>query len=323
MAAILRWGIPILAVLVLAAMIWIGYHQKWTGFGESMTSAGEPIPAKTLWNWLELLIIPVVLATGAVWFNWSQQQLEFAVTEERAQIERELEEERLKESRLQAYLDSMSDLLLHEHLRTSDVDSEVSQVARARTLTVLRHLDGERKGILLRFLKEAGLIDRADPVISLLDADLSEAKLFSVNLENAMLAGVDLRRADLQRTVLSGSSLVDANLGHALMLDAKLSEADLSGAQMFSTDLAGADLSGATLKGAKLFQTLLMNANLTDADLTGTAFSEANLSWANLTRADFTDSGGEFVNFKRADLRGAIIRTEQFACSDFTDAKFD
>ena len=45
----------------------------------------------------------------------------------------------------------MTELLLDKKLRESEVD-EVRAVARARTFTVLRRLDGERKGALIRFL---------------------------------------------------------------------------------------------------------------------------------------------------------------------------
>ena len=38
---------------------------QWTGFGPYDENASGP-RAKTLWDWMELLIIPVVLAGGAI-----------------------------------------------------------------------------------------------------------------------------------------------------------------------------------------------------------------------------------------------------------------
>jgi hypothetical protein len=59
----------LLALLVLLAGLivwgWSGNAPAWTGFG------GEP--AKTLWDWLQLLIVPAVLALGALWFNYTQK----------------------------------------------------------------------------------------------------------------------------------------------------------------------------------------------------------------------------------------------------------
>ena len=80
-------------------------------------------------------------------------------------------------------LQDISELLLHENLRKSDEDAEVRTIARVRTLTVLSGLDGRRKGSLVQFLNESGLINQRekyiekDCVIDLDGADLSKAKL--------------------------------------------------------------------------------------------------------------------------------------------------
>ena len=67
----------------------------------------------------------------------------------------------------------MAELLLEKKLRTTE-NKEVRNVARTRTLAVLRTLDGTRKGIVLRFLKEAGLIDKEKTIVDLEGADLIE-----------------------------------------------------------------------------------------------------------------------------------------------------
>jgi hypothetical protein len=133
----------------------------------------------------------------------------------RAEAERELAEQRAQDEALQAYLSQMSSLLLDKDLRTSEEDSEVRTLARARTLTVLGRLDPSRKTAVTRFLSEAKLVQRVEgraPIISLsganLDlADLSNAKL-SANLENANLWAADLTNANLR-----GANLKNANLG--------------------------------------------------------------------------------------------------------------
>jgi hypothetical protein len=56
---------------------------------------------KSLWDWLDLLIVPVVLAMGGYLFNSSQNRATQAAAERRAQDEA-----------LQAYLDHMSDMLM-------------------------------------------------------------------------------------------------------------------------------------------------------------------------------------------------------------------
>ena len=114
----------------------------------------------TLWEWVKLLIVPAMIAAGGLWFNRQQRERELETAERRAQDEA-----------LQAYLDQMSNMLLPNNERPSLYNARpgdsLSSVARARTLTVLPRLDGERKGQVLQFLYEAGLIAKDRTVLDL------------------------------------------------------------------------------------------------------------------------------------------------------------
>src|SRR5215204_3504617 len=84
---------------------------------------------RPLWDWLELLIVPAVLAGGGLWFNAQQREREQQMANERAQDEA-----------LQVYLEQTADLVILEADRHSFYDQEppesLRSVARARTLTV-------------------------------------------------------------------------------------------------------------------------------------------------------------------------------------------
>src|SRR5215216_6104596 len=125
---------------------------RWTGFR-----------GKTVWDFLQLLIVPLMLAAIGFWFTAQQdarqQQIENQraqqaqkIEGQRAEAERELADQRAQDEALQAYLDQMSGLLLERDLRDSAEDSEVRTLARARTLTVLERLDPSRKTAAMRFL---------------------------------------------------------------------------------------------------------------------------------------------------------------------------
>jgi hypothetical protein len=129
-----------IAALVFLIVVICGYllGWKWTG-----------LPKRTLWDWLDLLIIPLVLALGGYLFTLSENQATRVAAEQRGQDEA-----------LQAYLDQIGQLLLDKNLRGSEAGSEVRSLARARTLTLLPRLDGGRKGRVVQFLYESGLIDK-------------------------------------------------------------------------------------------------------------------------------------------------------------------
>jgi hypothetical protein len=155
---------------------------------------------KTFWDWMGLLIVPVVLSLITVVFAWQQDIRQNEIENKRANAERELARERAQDEVLQAYLDQISGLLLGRDLRASEKGSEVRTLARARTLTALRRLDPSRKEELLQFLVEADLVqgvDGRDPIISLRGADLRGAHVFGANLSGTNLSNADLSGANL------------------------------------------------------------------------------------------------------------------------------
>ena len=129
------------------------------------------LPGVTVRNWLEILIVPMVLVGIGLVFEMRQNARQ-----------QQIEEQRAQDAALQSYFDQMSTLLMDHDLRSSDEGSEVRNLARARTLTVLASLDPTRKTALIRFLGDAALIQSTstesdDVIIALSGADLSNANL--------------------------------------------------------------------------------------------------------------------------------------------------
>lgn len=214
---------------------------------------------KTVWDLLQLLVIPLVLVGIGVVFDARQQSIE----ERRAESQARIEEQRAQDAALQAYLDQMSHLLLEKDLRSAQEDSEVRTLARARTLTVLGTLEPERKREVMLFLIEAELVQGAEeqePIIGLNGA----------NLYRAILAGTDLRGADLRGAILAGASLREADLFGADLRDAALPCSFRNFRDRVCADLQDANLRDVNLRGAILDGADLSGANLSGADLSGT-----------------------------------------------------
>jgi hypothetical protein len=203
----LLWASGIVAVLTLAVLI--GYRY-----------------GITLWDWLKLLVVPAVIAGGGIWFNQRQQARDQVSADRRTQ-----------DDALEAYLDDMTDLMINHHLRgIAQVSSvprvvlhgdsppqgedtkDVRAVARARTLTLLTRLDGKRKGHVVRFLYESGLISQKRELTL---ADLTPTPPNTI-VDVAGEAGadprtaiVDLAGADLRGTILRGAILMEVDLRNA------------------------------------------------------------------------------------------------------------
>jgi uncharacterized protein YjbI with pentapeptide repeats len=240
--------------LLFIWIVWQTYKASNLGFG-----------GKTLWNWMELLIIPTVLAISALLFSRAERK-----------AEQQIAADRFQEEALQIYLDRMIDLLLERNLLASEYDAEVRAVARAQTLTTLRILDGKRKGVVLKFLSDSGLITKGKAVISLEKADLHEA-----DLSEAALYEIDLGRANLCRANLRGVLLCKSWLAGADLCQASFVGADLRGCTFCGANLTSADLRDAVLEGDSREE----RTNLLDADLSGANFEGAFVSGDQLRHA--------------------------------------
>ncbi len=216
---------------------------------------------KTVWDWLQLigvLAIPVVLGIGGCMFNAQQDDRQLRSENQRANTERKIAEQRADDAVLQAYLDQISLLMLKEGLNTAKVDSKVSLLARARTLTVLSQLeaspseDNTGKEQVMEFLIEAELVhgkNGEDPVISLEETDLR-----GVDLDREDLHSVDLKNAVMHDANLEGANLEDADLEQAKLTRANLREANLYRADLTNVHWDGAKLGSATMPNGQKYE---------------------------------------------------------------------
>jgi uncharacterized protein YjbI with pentapeptide repeats len=245
----------------------------------------------TLRNWLPIvsaLLVPVVIALGIWAITWQLQKLE----NQRAEVERELAEQRAQDEALQAYLDQMSQLMLERKLLEAEPGDPVHTLAQARTSTAILRLDAEHNESVTHFLIDSGLAVRSEASARLLrGSTLSHAKLSGAHLPNADLGDADLSGADLSNALLLNANLIVADLSGADLSNALLDNADLV-ADLSNADLSGASLLGADLSDGNLFSADLREANLLGANLIGADLSEANLNGANLENANLVGANG-------------------------------
>ena len=206
---------------------------KWFG--------GEKKP----WDFVQLLAtisIPVLIAYGTTTFT----------------------DTRAKQETLTKYYDYINNLIAAEEdkpinqaeksPKINESTSKIWIVARARTLAALRDLQGdeERKIQLLFFLKEAKLIERESPKISLADADLT-----NLNLSNRKLFDINLSRANLQGANIEGTNISNVDLSEAKMSEVSVNQ---------KTDLRGSNLRFADGKTSTLMMAKLCGTEMIEID---------------------------------------------------------
>jgi uncharacterized protein YjbI with pentapeptide repeats len=307
-----HWATVIVAVLVtlviLSYSVYLGYGVGWTGLGKSSVKQGVE-PAKTLWEWLGLLIVPVMLAVGGYLINRWQKDRDDKFQQAQKQREEMVALQRAQDEALRAYLDQMSDLMvdreLRRKLREETEEPDEHRIAQARTLAILLGLDKDRKRLPLKLIYELSLIAKEEPILNLKNAGLDTADLSEITLHDACLREADLRRANLRGADLRGSDLTGADLRGADLRETDLSNTLLIGANLLPYDekapakLNAPNLSNGTepsdvdLSNNHLVPTNLEDANLSDADLSG-----AYLTGTKVTSEQLASS---------ASLRGATM----------------
>jgi uncharacterized protein YjbI with pentapeptide repeats len=230
---------------------------KVTGFGE-----------KTIWDALQILIVPSALAVAGFWFQDFTKKQDVKLAESKTKQELQVADSKAKQETLTKYLDQMSDLL-EKGLLKSKQDSPIFIIAQSKTVIALQSLDPKGQHLVIQFLESANL--------NTLDGG------------KGLLYKSKFSKAQLQKADLSGANLKEADLTGAKLQDANLSGANLNGANLSDANFKRSDLSGTNLRGADLIST-----NLKKADLTGAKLQEANLIGANLRGAQFM--GVDFNN---------------------------
>ena len=348
-----RQWFPLFTVILSGIVIW-GIHKTkvsagWWGIlddeiavvtietdEDDNSSVTIKDPSKSVWDGLELLGVPLILAVLGAWFQKSQQEQSEKITRE----QREQNGDETREEVLQLYFDRVSTLLIDKNLMAIatkkekvaaardkgelevSIDTKQEElleiaidVIRARTLSILRRFnqDSERKGSVIRFLIETDGIARLR--ISLSDANLSNADLGNADLGNADLSNADLSNADL-----SNADLSNANLRFADLRSANLSRANLSNANLSNANLSRANLSNANLSNANLRFALLGYANLCNANLSNARLSFAKMRNVDLSKADLSNATLAFVSLFNANLSDANLRSANLRSANLRDA---
>jgi hypothetical protein len=277
----------IVALAVLVAVVVVGYLQprwSWTGLRD------ETKKPKTLWDWLGLLIIPLVIAAGGYAINQAQTTRERDTAARDEKQAKALAADQRHAETLRTYLQQMSALILDHDLadpkkrgvKLGIDESPTGALANSLTSIVLRELDRSRRGRVVQFLAEAGLIkNKGTNVIDLEHADLRGIELAYADLSDTYFSGVDLRGANLQNTEIDDADFEFADLRNADFSYAGGPPGEIVRREHHATFeyscLTGTDFTGADLTNVSFADAQGSGTDFTDATLEGASFKDAFL----------------------------------------------
>ncbi len=111
-------------IFPLGLFIWLAY--VWFNFNLWPNKNCTDFEGKTIWDVLELLIIPATLAGVAVFLDRLERK-----------ADRENSKDNQRELALQNYFDTMAKLILDKDLRNSN-QGEVQKIAQVKTIQLLK-----------------------------------------------------------------------------------------------------------------------------------------------------------------------------------------
>jgi uncharacterized protein YjbI with pentapeptide repeats len=232
-----------LFIFIISFLLWrvfvIISNFKWSGFQK-----------KSFWDWLQLLIVPLMLALGAFYLNSAADFRDYQIAQERKQQEI-----------LTDYFSKMQDLIVETKKIKETPSSKESNpeerlllefrpTAQALTLSVLEQLDGKRKGKVITYLAESQLINKIDPLIQLGGANLQKLELKGRQVFSSInIVGANMTATELSDILISDSDLSTVNLTEAVLQDVTFENSNLSG-----INLDGASLTNVSLEKNNKYQ---------------------------------------------------------------------
>lgn len=269
-----------LKIIILAILIgftlYVGYNAffpynspEWMGFAPYDESKNGPEPKK-LWDWLDLLIIPI--SVGLV--GWIYKDYEKSK-------ESKKEYENKQNEILDSYFRVISDLIIKSNLLNNDLNEESKIIARTRTIVAIENLSGDRKGQVLQFLHESNLIGNG--VVDLIGGNFRNSEVSGIVLRNITIKGVyfsnsefvktfldnsDFTSCDFSNTNFDQSSLENTNFSYTKLVNSKLTNIDLRTINFEGCDLENADLSNSKILQSQLDKIFKKeNINLTKTEI--------------------------------------------------------
>ncbi len=300
-------ALAVIIILILAPLIAFAYlyEVKWTGFVQDEFPKSETIEYhqyKTLWDWLQVVGLPLSIAVLGLWVNYGLKQRDESRQLAASQADA-----------LRSYYEILSGLVTSG--QPTDDSALVARrrgLLRAVTLMTLRQVDADGKSAVVQFLTEtniAGLThsqhfvqniiadrhtsnDLDEYTIALDGADLSYGNYRHVKFDNVSLCGVIFTGCNLDFVSLRGASIDNSDLPSKINLVHKIQNGMHRFVKLTNVDLSCCDLSRCVFSSLDL-----SGANLSNSILYGASFENSNLSGANLLGASC-----EYVDFDSVRL---------------------
>jgi len=307
-----------LVIFIITIML---YQFEWTGFG-----------GRKAWDWLEIAIIPIVLGFLVIHFEKKQRESEIAIEHEREGREKVLEEKRREREEYQAnknraqmifesYIDRMTSLILDYGLLQDRKDNnEDIEIAKTRTRSVMRTLDEQWRGEVVRFVIETKIAILAKDIFHLTKfngADLYKIDFKGMYLQNSDFSGCNLFRADFTAADTNFSIFENATLRTAVFKDS-----EAFGCKFVNTDIKNVNFLNCKISHSDFTNAFAENTRFSSKPAFYVDFTSTNLQKSEFSKMEISDTSFENANLNKSTFNNVDFRDVSFLNADLTDVDF-
>ena len=318
-------------------------------------------PSKSVWDGLELLGVPLVLAVLGAWFQKTQQEQADRIAREQreqdnqiAKEQREQDGDETREEVLQLYFDRISALLIDRNLMAIAAkkeafdeikkeginaksissfnfpnmairDEEVEIYTMRKVASPLDYIRYYLEGDNARGIKDVLGFSQVEQELLEVATDVIQARTLSIlrRFEQDPERKSSVIRFLVEADVIDRLkiSLSGTNLSGADLSSAKLIKADLDYADLKNANLIGAKLRGAKLRDAKLHNAKMVGVDLRNASLSDAKLIEADLSHVDLSEAYLNCADLSDIKLCRAEMHNVSMFGSDLINADLSDAK--
>ena len=345
-----------LLILSLIVIDIFQYYNFDTGFYSRYVKLKEGyhyIPYKTLWDWMQLLIIPIALVLGGYFLNRSEKRREVKAAEKRAKIDREIAKQQREEDKsiafeqrmleleiakvrneekvLSKFLDEMSGLILEKNLISSAEGDLIRQFARIRTISALHQLSENRVNIVFNFLRDTNLIRSIYNRVEDEKIDLNGVKFRNVDFSLSYLELVKFNESNFINSKFLETNFVNAycenayfdycDFEKAILNNAKFQRVKITGSNLKKSSLWSIDLTYAQISNSSFENPEFIGAKLNSARFKELNLANAKLHGAKVNKTNFISCDLDKSEFNGAELEGAVFEDCNLTGADFSNSK--
>ena len=160
--------------------------------------------------------------------------------------------------------------------------------------------------------------------VDLSNAELSNAKMNTVNFEDAVMDNVKFENAELggarfTNAILNKARMKYANMFYADLRNTKMINADFGNANLINATFKNAIIENASFNGANMEYAIFENAVCKNADFSNAVIKNASFTNTDVNNASFYYSDITNADYKNANLNNTkFIKTKMY----FTDFRF-